>query len=99
MIPYNATEAEDEDVASIVPIANIGIIGLNFLAFFGELAVGAQGGDALTNFVQRYALVPCEYTGQCAVAAGTPYPLWITLFTSMFMHDGCEHIISNMIYL
>jgi len=99
MIPYNATEAEDEDVASIMPVANIGIIVLNFLAFFGELAVGAQGADALANFVQRYALVPCEYTGQCAVAAGTPYPLWITLFTSMFMHGGWEHIIGNMIYL
>ena len=83
MIPYNATDAEDEDVASIMPVANIAIIVLNFLAFFGELAVGTQGADALNNFVQAYALVPCEYTGQCAVAAGTPYPLWITLFTSI----------------
>jgi len=99
MIPYNATEAEDADVASIVPVANIGLIVLNFLAFFGELVVGAQGADALNNFVQAYALVPCEYTGQCAIAAGAPYPLWITLFTSMFMHGGWEHIIGNMIYL
>src|SRR6516225_5972303 len=99
MIPYNATEAEGEEIASIMPVANIGIIVLNFLAFFGELAVGAQGADAVSNFVQRYALVPCEYTGQCAVATGTPYPLWITLFTSMFMHGGWEHIIGNMIYL
>jgi membrane associated rhomboid family serine protease len=99
MIPYNATDAEDEDVGSMVPVANIAIIVLNFLVFFGELAVAAQGADAVNGFVQRYALVPCEYTGQCAVAAGTPYPLWITLFTSMFLHGGWEHIIGNMIYL
>jgi len=64
-----------------------------------RLAVGAQGADALSNFVQRYALVPCEYTGQCAVVPGAPYPLWITMFTSMFMHGGWEHILGNMLYL
>jgi membrane associated rhomboid family serine protease len=98
MIPYTATDTED--VESITPIANIGLIVLNFLAFFVELGVGFQGGeDALNSFVNRYALVPCEYTAQCAVAAGTPYPLWITLFTSMFLHGGWEHILGNMIYL
>ena len=97
MIPYNATETDD--VESITPYANIGLIVLNFLAFFGELAVSAQGADALNGFIQRYALVQCEYTSQCPVAAGTPYPLWITLFTSMFLHGGWEHIIGNMIYL
>ena len=64
------------------------------------LGVGFQGGDsALSDFVQRYALVPCEYTAHCAVAPGTPYPLWITLFTSMFLHGGWEHILGNMVYL
>jgi len=98
MIPYTATDTDD--VESITPVANIVLIALNFLAFFGELAVGATGGgDALASFVQRYALVPCEYTAHCALPAGTPYPLWITLFTSMFLHGGWEHIIGNMIYL
>jgi membrane associated rhomboid family serine protease len=98
MIPYNATDTEDVD--SIVPVANIGLIVLNFLAFFVELGVGVQGGDdALASFVNHYALVPCEYTAHCPVAAGTPYPLWITLFTSMFLHGGWEHILGNMIYL
>ena len=97
MIPYTATETDD--VESIMPIANISLIVLNFLAFFVELGVGAQGEGALNSFVQHYALVPCEYTGQCPIAAGTPYPLWITLFTSMFLHGGWEHILGNMIYL
>jgi rhomboid family protein len=55
--------------------------------------------STLTSFVQRYALVPCQHTAHCAVVAGAPYPLWITLFTSKFLHGGWSHIIGNMIYL
>jgi len=98
MIPYTTTDTDD--ALTIMPWANIGLIVVNFLFFFGELAVGAQGGDdALNSFFQRYALVPCEYTGSCPVAAGTPYPLWITMFTSMFLHGGWTHILGNMLYL
>lgn len=97
MIPYAATDTDD--IESIAPVANIGLIVVNFLAFFVELAVSTQGVDALNDFTQRYALVPCEYTAHCAVAAGTPYPLWITLFTSMFLHGGWTHILGNMVYL
>ncbi len=57
MIPFGAPDTDD--VEAITPIANIGIIVLNLLVSFGELAVGLQGGDnALASFVQRYALVP-----------------------------------------
>jgi membrane associated rhomboid family serine protease len=98
MIPFNATETDDAE--AIVPWANIGLIVLNFLFFFYELGVGVRGGDdALASFVQSYGLVPCEYTARCAVAAGTPYPLWLTLFTSMFMHAGWTHILGNMVFL
>jgi membrane associated rhomboid family serine protease len=98
MIPYNAVDTDDAE--SIVPWTNIGLIVLNFLVFFYELAVGATGGDdALSSFVQNFGLVPCEYTAHCAIPAGTPVPLWITLFTSMFMHGGWAHILGNMVYL
>jgi membrane associated rhomboid family serine protease len=98
MIPYNATETYDTE--AIMPWTNIGLIVLNFLVFFYEVAVGASGGEnALASLAQSYALVPCEYTAHCAIAPGTPYPLWITLFTSMFMHGGWAHILGNMVYL
>jgi membrane associated rhomboid family serine protease len=98
MIPYNATDTDDAE--AIIPWTNIGLIVVNFLVFFYELAIGASGGDnALNAFVQNYGLVPCEYTAHCAVAAGTAYPLWLTLFTSMFMHGGWSHILGNMVYL
>ena len=98
MIPYNATETDDAE--AIVPWTNIGLIALNFLVFFYELAVGMNGGEsALSTFVQNYALVPCEYTAYCTRAPEAPYPLWITMFTSMFMHGGWAHILGNMLYL
>jgi membrane associated rhomboid family serine protease len=98
MIPYAASDVDDAE--SIVPWTNIGLIVLNFLVFFYELAVGATGGDdSLSSFVQNYGLVPCEYTAHCAVAAGAPAPLWITLFTSMFMHASWSQILGNMVFL
>jgi membrane associated rhomboid family serine protease len=98
MIPYAATDTDDAE--SIVPWTNIGLIALNFLVFFYELAVGASGGDnALATFLQQYGLVPCEYTARCSISVGTPAPLWITMFTSMFLHGGWAHILGNMVYL
>ncbi len=55
--------------------------------------------DAEASLVQNYGLVPCEYTTHCAIVAGAPIPLWITLFTSMFLHGGWSHILGNMVYL
>ncbi len=98
MIPYAASGTDDAE--AILPWTNIGLIVLNFLVFFYELAVGATGGDdAVSSLVQNYGLVPCEYTTHCAIVAGAPIPLWITLFTSMFLHGGWSHILGNMVYL
>lgn len=98
MIPYSATDTDDAE--AIVPWTNLGLIALNFLVFFYELAVGATGGDdALSSLVQNYGLVPCEYTAHCAVATSAPAPLCTTQFTSMFLHAGWSHILGNMVYL
>jgi membrane associated rhomboid family serine protease len=43
MIPYAATDTNDAE--AIVPWTNLGLIALNFLGFFYELAVSATGGD------------------------------------------------------
>src|SRR5690349_20497287 len=97
MIPYSAME-NDEPV-QVFPWMNYALIALNFLVFFFELALGNQGAATLNKFILDYSLVPCEYTGHCAVYAGTPTPFWITLFTSMFMHAGWAHILGNMLFL
>lgn len=97
MIPY-ATSENDEPL-QIVPWINYGLIVANFLVFFYELDVGAQGGGPLNTFINGHSLVPCEYTHQCAVYPDTPTPFWLTLVTSMFLHGGWAHILGNMLFL
>ena len=95
MIPYSADDVPDPTRA--IPVVTVSLIALNFLVFFYELALGAQG--TLDSFLNAYSLVPCEYTHQCAVYAGTPTPYFITLFSSMFLHAGWLHILGNMVFL
>jgi membrane associated rhomboid family serine protease len=59
------------------------IIAANAVVFFMELT----GGDA---FVQRWSLIPAD------IVAGHN---WITILTSMFMHEGWLHILGNMVFL
>jgi rhomboid family protein len=95
MIPYSADDVADPTTAA--PVVTIGLIAVNFLVFFFELALQAQG--TVDNFIYGYSLVPCEYTSHCAAYAGTPSPFWITLFSSMFLHAGWAHILGNMVFL
>ena len=93
-LPLDAIDTGDD--TAIVPWANIGLIVVNFLVFFYELALGS---GALNKFFLGDSLVPCEYTNHCAAYAGTPHPFWLTLFSSMFMHAGWAHILGNMLFL
>ncbi|HLJ66651.1 MAG TPA: rhomboid family intramembrane serine protease [Chloroflexota bacterium] len=94
-IPVTAMDTTGEDT-EIMPLANIGIIVVNFLVFFYELSLSS---GALNKFFLSFSLVPCEYTNHCAAYAGTPHPFWLTLVSSMFMHAGWAHILGNMLFL
>jgi membrane associated rhomboid family serine protease len=65
------------------PVMTILIIAANAVVFFMELT----GGDA---FVQHWSLIPAD------IVAGHN---WITILTSMFMHEGWLHILGNMVFL
>ena len=96
MIPYRADDVDDPTQA--LPLVTIGLIVVNFLVFFYELALSGQGSQ-FDNFINAWSLVPCEYARQCVAYAGTPTPFWITLFSSMFIHAGWDHILGNMLFL
>ena len=93
-IPIGSRDVRDPTNA--LPIATIGLILANFLVFFYELSVPQAQTE---SFFNAWALVPCEYTNQCAVFPGTPTPFWFTLLTSMFLHGGWDHILGNMLFL
>src|SRR5947209_11067331 len=95
MIPFSDPSEPDR----IFPTVNLLLIAVNFLVFFYELSLEAQGTSVFNRFVVDYSLVPCEYTQHCIPYAGTPHPFWLTLFSSMFMHGGWLHILGNMLFL
>ena len=64
------------------PVVTVALIAINAVVFLFELA----GGDA---FIPRRSLVPAN------IVAGRD---WITILTSMFMHEGWMHIGGNMIF-
>ncbi len=68
------------------PLVNWLLIALNVLVFLYELSLSPAGLDRLTR---TWGLVP-------ALLARHPAQAWITIFTSMFLHGGWFHIISNM---
>lgn len=68
------------------PIINWMLIILNGAAFYYESKLSEQG---LFRFIQTWGLVPAQLISN---PAGT----WPTIVTSMFLHGGWFHILSNM---
>lgn len=68
------------------PLVNYAIIALNVLVFLFQASLSERGFYLL---VQWFGLTPAQFS--------LFLPLqWITIFTSMFMHGGWFHLISNM---
>jgi membrane associated rhomboid family serine protease len=68
------------------PLVNWLLIGLNGLVFYYELTLGSAG---LESFIRTWGLVPLNLTSHPDVA-------WVTIFSSMFIHGGWFHLLSNM---
>ncbi len=78
----------DEDVRGAGwPIVTWIFIGINFLVFFYQLTLSQQ---ALEQFYRTFGVVPEQ------IMNGENL---ISLLTSMFMHGGWLHILSNMLFL
>ena len=68
------------------PIINLTLIAANVLAFLYELGMGT---NALDGFIFTWGLVPARLLVD-------PTNTWNTIYTSMFLHGGWFHILSNM---
>lgn len=76
---------DDDSGRRTIPIVTYGLIALNILFFFVELA----GGEA---FIEKWAFVPTRFLAN-------PVGDGLTVFSSMFMHAGWVHLGGNMLYL
>ena len=71
------------------PVVNLALIALNILVFLYEVQLGGAG---LESFIRTWALVPSRLVAH-------PQTAWVTIFTSMFLHGGWFHVLSNMWFL
>lgn len=89
------------------PIINVSLIALCALFFAYELALDDV---SRTVFFFRFGLIPAELTQGVSYETfwvnplvvrdiATPFPDWITLFSSMFLHGDWMHFLSNMLFL
>jgi membrane associated rhomboid family serine protease len=72
------------------PLVNTVLIGLNVLVLLLESMLGAEQREL---FVWNWGLVPTRFWEAGGLVG------WLPLFTSMFMHGGWWHLISNMLAL
>jgi len=74
-----------------VPIMTVILIAANVLVFLYEQTLSARGFQRL---VVQYGVTPLRFTDGTITASDA-----LTVFTSMFLHDGWLHIGGNMLYL
>jgi len=68
------------------PFVNWMLILANAAIFWFELRIGEA---ALQNFIFTWGLVPAQFLS-------APQETWPTIFTSMFLHGGWFHLLSNI---
>lgn len=68
------------------PLVNLALIALNVLVFLFQSSLSQQG---FMRIIQTYGLVPAQFS------LSNPFEIF-TIFSSMFMHGGWFHLISNM---
>jgi len=85
----------DENPTRTMPIVVIALIIINCVVFFVDQG-GARGH---VGALAGLAMTPSEIVTGQDVGSPTIHPMWLTLFTSMFMHANLVHIGGNMLYL
>jgi membrane associated rhomboid family serine protease len=94
---YELTQSERSLVlVDTTPWADAGI------AFYGENPADLGGLARISerdSFLFSYGLVPGELLGGEDLPPRIPFPLWLTLLSSMFLHGGLLHLLGNMLYL
>lgn len=80
----------DDIPSSRYPVVNVGLILLNIVCFIYELQLGPE----LDPFIKVYGFVPARFMLQ--FEKGFQVAELIPVFTSMFLHGGFLHLLSNL---
>jgi membrane associated rhomboid family serine protease len=90
----------DDNPVGKTPYMTILLIGVNLAVFIYQFILGGRGGE---EFIFKFGAIPFEITHFQQITPepnfNVAFPTFLTIFTSMFLHGGFMHIISNMLYL
>lgn len=80
------------------PFVTILLIAANLAVFWFQITMSGSWGESIHASVMTYGMIPARVFGDPLVMTGR-IPAAATLLTSMFMHGGLMHLLSNMLYL
>ena len=94
---------KDMNPTSRAPIVTVGLIVINVLVYFYQMYLGSQGEVIISSL----GAIPFEITRHTDLVGTVlnvqhyegPKPVFLTLFTSMFLHGSLLHLGGNMLYL
>jgi membrane associated rhomboid family serine protease len=78
------------------PFVVIALVLANIAVFIYQLTLPEA---ELMRFIYGYGVTPVELWNMQDMEPEIGYPVWVTVFSSMFMHGGWLHIGSNMLFL
>jgi membrane associated rhomboid family serine protease len=78
------------------PIVTIILIVANVLVFLYQLSLPQR---EFVAFVTAFGNIPYEMVAGEDIPPPGPSPIYLTLFTAMFMHGSISHIFGNMLFL
>ncbi len=84
----------DELPTKRFPFMTVMLILINVFIFMYEFSLGSE----LENFVRQFGLIPYEITHFVDIPPPSLHPIFLTIFTSMFLHGSLFHIFGNMLY-
>lgn len=95
MIPIG----DDNRARRRTPIVVVALILINLAVFMYELSLNRHGGFGLGQFIYSWGAIPVELRHLEDYPPTISYPIWVTAFTSMFIHGGWLHLLGNMLFL
>ncbi len=91
MIPFSDTPPRRHGYPIVMPL----MVAINIAVFVYEVTLGPN----LDRFIFSYGTIPFEITQVRDIAPMIPYPVFVTLVTSMFIHENLLHIGANLLFL
>ena len=77
------------------PLITVALIVLNSIVYLYQISLG----ERFAEFIYSMGLLPFEITHHIDLLPSGPSPIYLTIFSSMFMHGSIVHLLGNMLFL